>query len=637
MNRQPSNSDPRLAGAQDLTRLVGTKLGNYRLERLIGRGRMGAVYLAKDEALLRPTAIKVLAWAAEEARGQDPVQWFLAEARLVARINDQRVVQIYGAARHGDCFYIAMEYVPGQSSEAMLAESGRLAPELATDIMLQTASALLAAHRSGVVHRDVKPANLLVGPGGITKLGDFGMALGSAGIALGATRVRAGTPFYTAPEIWRGAGASPASDIYALGATYYHLLTGRPPFEGPDIPAVEQAHLRAPVPDPGSLVPGLPPSCVALVRRAMAKAPGDRHPSAQELMWDGRRVLQDLAGGPDPSAPPGAHRTPGVRAPRPQQEPAELPPAIGPLREVLGFERRPFVPVDPLAATYQAEPHTSTRNRLLRLLAEGDRPAVILTGPRGSGRSTLLRGVAATLGADRAVLMVDAGAGQDGRSLLQRLCNAAGVAEAGGDLIEPFLSRLEEERRQRHRPLVILDGVQAPHPSLAGLATVIRAAVESRGFQVLLCGEPGLVGDLARSGVDLRSHELAEVALPALDADQVGGYVRSWLRATLARDASPLLFSQDAVLLLARRSEGVLARIGALAENMLVLAAASGRPTVTTWHAWAASERERWYGPQLPPRLPARPAGWPTAEAVETLDACRQAAGLPPWPRLVLG
>src|SRR5512133_4321299 len=166
------------AAPPSLSGLAGLKLGNYRLERLIGRGRMGVVYLAKDEALLRPTAIKILSWRVADAQGHDPVQWFLTEARLVARINHPRVVQIYGAARHGDYCYIAMDYVPGHSAEAMVARGAPMAPELATDILVQAASALHAAHAAGVVHRDVKPANLLVADGGVTKLGDFGMALG---------------------------------------------------------------------------------------------------------------------------------------------------------------------------------------------------------------------------------------------------------------------------------------------------------------------------------------------------------------------------------------------------------------------------------------------------------------------------
>src|SRR6266568_8213989 len=281
MNRASSGPLPAASAPLDLTNLVGVKLGNYRLERLIGRGRMGVVYLANDVALLRPTAVKVLSWSAAEAQGQDPVQWFLAEARLVARINHPRVVQIYGAARHGGYCFIAMEYVPGHSAEAAVAEGGSMAPERATDVLLQAASALHAAHRSGVVHRDVKPANLLIGTDGVIKLGDFGMALGAAGVPVGQARVRVGTPYYTAPEVWRGEAASAASDIYSLGATYFQLLTGRPPFPGPDVAAVEQAHLRAPVPDPRELAPGLPASCAALIQRALAKSPRERHASAQ--------------------------------------------------------------------------------------------------------------------------------------------------------------------------------------------------------------------------------------------------------------------------------------------------------------------------------------------------------------------
>src|SRR5689334_13880860 len=200
--------DRAAASSPDLTSLAGVKLGNYRLERLIGRGRMGVVYLAKDEALLRPTAIKVLSWRVAEANGHDPVQWFLSEARLVARINHPRVVQIYGAARHADLCYIAMEYVAGESAEALVARAGPMSPQAATEILLQAATALQAAHASGVVHRDVKPGNLLVGAGQVTKLGDFGIAMGPPDVDPNSRRrLRVGTPHYTAPEIWRGEAA----------------------------------------------------------------------------------------------------------------------------------------------------------------------------------------------------------------------------------------------------------------------------------------------------------------------------------------------------------------------------------------------------------------------------------------------
>src|SRR5271167_3882106 len=142
----PSPTTPNRPDPVDLAGLAGQKLGNYRLEELVGRGRMGVVYRATDEALLRPTAVKVLSWPVAEAAGQDPVQWFLSEARMVARINHPRVVQVYGVARQGPLCYIAMEYVAGESAEALVARDGPLPPEVATEVMLQAASALQAAH-----------------------------------------------------------------------------------------------------------------------------------------------------------------------------------------------------------------------------------------------------------------------------------------------------------------------------------------------------------------------------------------------------------------------------------------------------------------------------------------------------------
>ena len=158
----------------DTLNLAGVKLGNYRLVRMLGRGNMGAVYLATDEALLRPTAVKVLTWSPSE---HDPEAWFLEEARSVAKLNHPSVIQIYSVARHGPHCYIAMEYVEGVSADVMVSRKGAFSAERATEVILQLAAALELAHASGIIHRDVKPGNILIKADGTAKLGDFGMAV----------------------------------------------------------------------------------------------------------------------------------------------------------------------------------------------------------------------------------------------------------------------------------------------------------------------------------------------------------------------------------------------------------------------------------------------------------------------------
>ncbi|WP_242344872.1 protein kinase domain-containing protein [Anaeromyxobacter terrae] len=632
MNRTSPTAEPRGPEQEDLTRLAGVKLGNYRLERLIGRGRMGVVYLAKDEALLRPTAIKILSWRVADAQGHDPVQWFLTEARLVARINHPRVVQIYGAARQGDHCYIAMEYVVGSSAEAVIAERGRLAPDEATDILLQAAAALDAAHRSGVIHRDVKPANLLVGDRGVTKLGDFGMALGSAELRTGTAHLRVGTPYYTAPEIWSGAAATPASDIYSLAATYFHLLTGRPPYPGPDVATVEQGHLRGRVPDVRALVPTLPASCAALVARALAKTPRERHASAQILLWEGRRVLQDIvaAGASSRSAAPKAARPASSPVPPPA---SSAPPAPRLLAEGLGFIHRPFGGGASDAGLRAGEPFAALRRQLVEAVRDEGRLLVALTGD-AEARTALCQELSRELAGERLTLVVAAPPSAGSRALLQGICRAAGLADEASEeaCLDALVERFVDEQRRLATPLLVLDGVTAEPASAAGLARVLEAARWSGSFKVLLAGAPGLVDALARGGLELPTERNLELAVPPLDREGIAAYVRAAIEAALAPGAPPIVVSPDAMLLLALRSDGVLGRVDCIAENMLVLAAAERRRVLRSWHAWVASDAERW-SDRAAAALPRPPDVWPPPEVIEVIDACRRGAGLPPWPR----
>jgi serine/threonine protein kinase/type II secretory pathway predicted ATPase ExeA len=628
--------------------LSGTRLGNYRLVRMLGRGRMGAVYLADDTALLRPTAVKVLSWLLPTEPGLDPVQWFLSEARLIARINHPRVVQIYGAAQAGAHFYIAMEYVPGQSAEALL-QQGPLSPRRATDLVLQVASALQAAHRVGVVHRDVKPANILLDHQEVAKLGDFGMAL-TASAARANPNLKAGTPYYTAPEVWHGQPAGPSVDLYSLGATWFHLLTGKPPFPGRDSDTVRRGHLGAQVPDPRELVPTIPAPCAALVRELLAKTPQERPASAQVLVWEVRKLQQELesaARGIQAPLPPLQQARAQASESR-QRPPGEEPPrreagqtARLALVEALGLSKRPLVELEPDESIYTGEPLKAARAALDAWAANPDAPLFALTGAAGSGRSTLARQLAFRLSQARLVLQSDLSAGASRGSPLQQLCSAAGSPSGTGDQtraedrLDALLDRLALETAQgRPAPIVILDSVALPLRPESEPGQLIGAASWVRSFKLLLVGPKGLAAGLGASGLELRPEPISEIATSPLSAAGVGAYLRVWLSARLGPHAPPLLVSPDAVLLLASRSGGVLSRVNLLAENMLLLAAAEGSRVLSSWHAWAASDTERWAQRRLIGSLPRRGRDWPTKAFLEAVDACRNAAGRPPFPRL---
>jgi hypothetical protein len=244
--------------------------------------------------------------------------------------------------------------------------------------------------------------------------------------------------------------------------------------------------------------------------------------------------------------------------------------------------------------------------------------------------------VADALGRDRVALFLDVAAAGADRALLQNLCRTAGavVAESSDEAcLDALVERLSEERQHRHRtPVAVLAGVTAPHPSTAGLARVVDAARASGAFQLVLAGAPGLSAVLERSRVTPPGLRVPELTLPPLEREDVAAYLRAWIDATLGPRAPPIVPSRDAVLLLALRSEDALDRTDHLCENMLVLAAAGRTRSLGAWHAWAASDRERW-GTRPPAALPVRPPAWPPPEVADVIDACRRGAGMPPWPR----
>ena len=266
--------------------LAGRQFGAYEVLEELGSGGMGKVYRAKNVMLERIVALKTLTPFLSSDEGF--VQRFLKEARVAARLNHPNIVQIYDFGCVEGIHYLAMEYVDGQSLRAIL-KHGRFSERDAILVIRQAVRALGVAHAIGIVHRDVKPDNLMLTSKGELKLVDLGVAkrMDEEGQGLTATGQAVGTPHYISPEQIRGLKDIDArSDIYSLGATFYHLVTGQAPYKGTSGALVMSMHLTAPLPDPRQFEPSLSEGLCRVLRKAMAKDPDERYPDVGALDRD---------------------------------------------------------------------------------------------------------------------------------------------------------------------------------------------------------------------------------------------------------------------------------------------------------------------------------------------------------------
>jgi len=275
------NTEPQ-AGAQAAERKLPDAVGAYKVKRLLGEGGMGEVYLCSDATLDRDVAVKAL--LSQLAQDPEMSERFLREARAMAKVVSPHVVTIFHVVHEeGSPPHIVMELLDGEDVSQRLARGNIPWPE-AIDIIVDSVKGLRAAYKVGLVHRDVKPANLFLTPDG-TKLTDFGLARPMDGSAdLTAAGIIVGTPHYLAPELARGGGGTVASDIYALGATLFRMLTGRPPFDEEAPLAVITRHITDPVPSFNDMegVSG-PVALDELIQKMMAKKPEDRPATYDEL------------------------------------------------------------------------------------------------------------------------------------------------------------------------------------------------------------------------------------------------------------------------------------------------------------------------------------------------------------------
>jgi serine/threonine protein kinase/beta-lactam-binding protein with PASTA domain len=280
--------------------LLGRLLdGRYEVSGRIAQGGMAVVYSAFDTRLDRTVAVKVMhpALAADE----DFVARFRREAKAAAKLSSPHVVSVTDQGRDGDVIFLVMELVEGRTLREVLREAGRLSAPEALEIMIPVLEALAAAHRAGLIHRDVKPENVLVADDGMVKVGDFGLARAVEASPLTATTgLLLGTVAYLAPEQVARGVADARADVYACGIMLFELLTGKPPYQGPTPLQVAYQHLNEDVPPPSSVVPNIPKSVDRLVTDTTSRDPAGRPHDATAMLFRTRAILDRID--PDGSA-----------------------------------------------------------------------------------------------------------------------------------------------------------------------------------------------------------------------------------------------------------------------------------------------------------------------------------------------
>ena len=318
----------------------GGALGErYVLEHLIGEGAFARTYRGRDTRLARTVAVKLLRshYAADPAF----LDRFRREARAAARVDHPNVVHLYDYGGHDGAYYLVMQYVPGHDLKRTIEDRAPLPPADAIRIAREILGGLAAIHTAGIIHRDIKPQNVLIGLDGIPRVTDFGIAYESGQSKLSTLThhgVTLGTPAYMAPEQARGEPVSQATDIYSTGVVLFELLTGRLPFEAESALAMMVAHTEQPPPPPSTLQPGVPPELDVVVLRALAKSPAHRYATALEMerallealiyMRDGSPASERIA--PQPTrirtaSPPATPATAVAAAPESRRAAADVP------------------------------------------------------------------------------------------------------------------------------------------------------------------------------------------------------------------------------------------------------------------------------------------------------------------------
>jgi ABC-type transport system substrate-binding protein/class 3 adenylate cyclase/streptogramin lyase len=441
---------------------VGSTLAGFRVERLLGRGAMGAVYLTEDAHLHRKVAVKVLG---SELAGDDRFrQRFLLESQLAASLEHPHIVPIYAAGEEGDVLFLAMKYVEGYDLRELIDATDRVGDERALTLLGQVGDALDTAHGLGLVHRDVKPANILIGAGEAEHafLCDFGLARHASTVASLTGNAFVGTIAYVAPEQIESGAVDARADVYSLGCVLYECLTGVSPFEREGDLQVLFAHLKEPAPLVTGLRPDLPESIDAVLQKGLAKAPDDRFSTCSELIAAAGEALSVQP----PEISRSTRRTiPGVRTFL--------------IADVRGYTRYTAEHGDEAAAELASAFADIVRHvveeregRLIEL--RGDEALVVFESARQALRSAvelqarvaeakLPRGVGVGLDAGEAVPVADGYRG-GALNLAARLCSLASAGEVLASETVQQLARAVEGIRYGERRVERVKGLAKPVP-----------------------------------------------------------------------------------------------------------------------------------------------------------------------------
>ena len=316
----------------------------YQLDERIGSGGMAMVFRATDLMLERAVAIKLL--RTDYSQDDNFRERFRQEAKAAANLTHPNIVTVHDFGLDAGRLYIIMEYVPGIDLKAMIQQKGRFSVEEALPLLIQACAGIGYAHRSGLVHCDIKPQNILVTPDGRLKVVDFGIARALASISPDEkTEIVWGSPQYFSPEQAAGDAPSPASDVYSLGVVMYEMLTGRPPFSAPTTEELARAHRDDPVPSPRRVNPTIPIQLEQIILKVLAKEPSQRYRTADQL----GRVLITMAE-QSGSATTYYDRLPESDNPAEANPPAASPPQIRVLKPAAP------IAVDPPPASFPRRP-----------------------------------------------------------------------------------------------------------------------------------------------------------------------------------------------------------------------------------------------------------------------------------------